>query len=64
MSRGGEWFECDGRTWWWERCQIPGCPNFICVGKSDRFCWPHSGSGESLETMLKRHRRQKVPVPA
>jgi hypothetical protein len=52
MPRGGEWFECDGRAFWWDRCEIPDCPNFVCRGRSDRFCWPHSSSGQTVADLI------------
>jgi hypothetical protein len=60
--RGGEWFEIEetGEEFWWPRCHIPGCVNFICLGKSTRFCWPHSGSGESLDEMLERYKEKEA----
>lgn len=58
MSQGGEWFEVeleDGTflpPFWWPRCTIAGCPNFICRNESDRFCWPHMSSGKTLPEMI------------
>lgn len=41
-----------GREFWWQNCEIPGCPNQVCVGRSDRFCWPHSDSGVTVGQMI------------
>lgn len=52
MSRGYELCEDDaGNVWWWKRCEIGGCQDLVCTWKSDRFCWSHSGSSETLPAM-------------
>lgn len=59
------WEDDDGAIhgMWWPFCEIPGCPNRICIGKSDRFCWPHSGSGRTLKQIIgdtKRRKKKRV----
>lgn len=42
MRRGEEEFECDdGRTFWWARCEIDRCQNYVCRGMSKSLCYPH-----------------------
>lgn len=61
MSRGYELCEDDaGNVWWWKRCEIGGCQDLVCTWKSDRFCWSHSGSSETLPAMLERLRCEPV----
>lgn len=62
-----EWCEDeDGNVWRWPFCTIPGCPNRICIGRSDRFCWPHSDSGTTVEGMIQKlsRKRKKARQPA
>lgn len=33
----------DGTEFFWPDCAIPGCKNGICSGRSERYCFPHSG---------------------
>lgn len=33
----------DGSMMYWPMCAIPGCEGRICIGRSDRYCFPHSG---------------------
>lgn len=58
-DRGGEWFDDGERVFWWPRCHVSGCPNFICTHRSDRFCWPHSDSGTTFKAMLEKFGRKK-----
>ncbi len=51
----------DGATFWWKDCEITGCPNQVCTWKSDRFCWPHSDSGQTVDEIIAEHRE---PVEA
>ncbi len=57
-----DWVEDeDGNMFRWPFCQVPGCPNRICRAKGEaRFCWPHSGSGESVDQLIARFK--KTPV--
>lgn len=48
-----EYEDEDGRIFLWKRCEIPGCPNNICKGRSERFCYPHSPSDLTLDQMMK-----------
>jgi hypothetical protein len=25
----------------WKDCEVAGCPNQVCIGRSDHYCWPH-----------------------
>ena len=59
-DRGGEWFEYEGDTFWWRRCEVAHCENFICVGRSDKWCWPHLMSGGS-QLVTKRKKKRKAP---
>lgn len=60
MTRGAFWFdpgEDGGDPFWWPYCEIPGCPNGICFAiRSERFCWPHSDSGTTVEEMIEVQR--------
>lgn len=38
---------------WWKNCEISGCPNQICIGRSERFCWPHSAGDKTVEQMIR-----------
>lgn len=31
-----------GKTFWWPQCQKEGCQASICLGLSEKFCYPHS----------------------
>jgi len=43
----------DGTTFLWKDCEIPGCPNQICLAKDEaRYCYPHSSSGKTLEEII------------
>lgn len=59
-DRGSEWVEViddAGNTveaFDWKRCEVAGCPNFICARLSPVFCWPHSGSGPSLAELIEK----------
>ena len=33
----------------WPDCRISGCPNKCCRALGSVYCWPHTGSGKSLE---------------
>lgn len=52
VGERNEWVEFEGRVFRWPFCTIPGCPNRICTGRSDRFCWPHSSSGKTLDELI------------
>ena len=42
-KRGFEIFELeDGTLIEWDRCEVPNCPNFVCIRQSDDYCHPHS----------------------
>ncbi len=41
-----------GRQFLWKHCEIPGCPNNVCVNRSDRFCYPHSPADMTLQQMM------------
>ena len=46
-----ELYEEQGRrSWLWALCEVPDCPNNVCVRLNDRFCWPHlmTGGGTAL----------------
>lgn len=62
MSRGYELWEYEGHVFWWKRCEIPNCPNLVCHGRSERFCYPHSDSGETVEQLIDRVAKKPVPV--
>lgn len=56
MERMAFWCEPeDGEPFWWPYCAVPGCPHGICFGRSERFCWPHSGSGKSVREIIAEH---------
>lgn len=43
-------FEDDeGNQFLWKDCEVADCPNQVCVGKSDRYCWPHWLMGGGIE---------------
>lgn len=55
MARGGEWFSTeDGETFWWPRCAVEGCPNFICFGHSDRHCYVHAANDPAVKAIFRR----------
>lgn len=67
--RGCELFEDnDGREFWWDRCFVEVCPNFVCEPLSTVFCWPHAMSGGSnllknrKEPLTKKHKSTKVAL--
>ncbi|MGZ5987414.1 MAG: hypothetical protein ACXWLZ_00055 [Rhizomicrobium sp.] len=42
VRRGYEEFECEEvEAFAWPRCEITGCPAFICIGMSKSLCYPH-----------------------
>jgi len=52
-ARGAELCsDTDGNVWLWSLCHVPGCPNFVCHRKSDRFCWPHMDSRHTLAELI------------
>ena len=46
-------FEDEGGEFLWKDCEVPGCCNQVCLGRSERYCWPHmmSGGAEGLKTV-------------
>lgn len=60
LQSDDEWVETDdGVVFRWPFCSVPGCRNRICRNKSDRFCWPHMGSGKTLNQII----REETKVP-
>lgn len=47
-------FEDENGEFWWKDCEVPGCGNQVCLGRSERFCWPHMMSGGSTALSTKR----------
>jgi len=41
-----------GRQFLWKDCEVPRCPNQVCHGRSDRFCFPHSKGDLSFKELL------------
>lgn len=58
MDRGGEWFDDGERAFWWKRCEVPACENFVCHRLSPVYCWPHAMSGGAPVTKRKRKARK------
>lgn len=54
----------EGNRWWWKDCIIPGCVNQVCTWKSDRFCYPHSDSGQTIDELIAEHSEEPVHVRA
>lgn len=50
----------EGEGWvYWPRCEIPACPNRICLSKGEtRFCWPHSSSGKTVHELISEGQRE------
>lgn len=48
-DRGSTEFEHEetGERFFWKNCEVPECPNQVCIGLSDKFCWTHAMSGGS-----------------
>jgi len=44
MSGNGEYelVEIEDDIVLWRRCVIDGCANFVCVGASEDYCYPHT----------------------
>ena len=64
--RGVEIFECEGEEIIWPRCEITGCPNFICVGMSPSLCYPHGielGEFTENEFEVDRKKRHEDRLP-
>ena len=36
---------------YWPMCAVKGCPNRCCLRLGSKYCWPHTGSGKSLEEL-------------
>ena len=46
-------FEDDeGRQFLWAHCIVAGSQNQVCLGRSDRFCWPHSQADMTFEQIM------------
>ena len=41
----------DGNLYAWAICATPGCTNRVNLGKSDKYCFPCSGSGQTFPDM-------------
>lgn len=37
---------------WWPMCSINGCPNRVCTGRSDKYCYPHSTDGKTHKQLM------------
>jgi hypothetical protein len=48
----------DGDVWDWALCEVPECKNNVCIGMSERYCWPHLMSG--CADISARIEREKV----
>lgn len=35
-------FEFEEYNFWWPHCIKDGCPNTVCLGLSEEYCYPHS----------------------
>jgi len=54
----------DGNQFWWKDCEVAGCKNQICIGRSDRFCWPHwMMGGDPAITPAATETQQPTPAP-
>jgi hypothetical protein len=56
-------FYCEpegGEPFWWPYCEVDGCPNGICWGRSDRFCWPHGPGDLSVSEMIETARSHET----
>lgn len=53
----------DGNQFLWKDCEVTGCPNQVCLGKSDCYCWPHwlMGGGTNVKEQLD-HDRSRIPA--
>lgn len=62
MTRGA--FYCEpagGEPFWWPYCEIGGCPNGVCFGRSDRFCWPHGPGSKTLSEIIAENSAPEMP---
>ena len=62
-SRGGDFLALEQEDGlveirWWKRCEVPDCPNYVCIGRSELFCYPHSGGQLERSPALERLRRE------
>lgn len=40
---------------YWPRCKIKGCPNRVCYGISNEYCYPHSSDGTTFGSMMNKY---------
>lgn len=42
MSDQERWVEIDNDSFWWKVCEKDNCGNQVCLGASEKYCYPHS----------------------
>lgn len=52
----------DGVLYHWPTCATPRCTNRVCIGKSDKYCYPCSGSGKSFDELMAKLGSEKAAV--
>ena len=50
-DRGSDLYDYEGRIFEWKRCEVPGCENNVCIGLSDKFCYPHTSGNKHVKRM-------------
>ena len=46
----------------WPMCPIKGCQNRICLRLESSYCYPHTGSGKTLDELLDELNREPERV--
>lgn len=61
------WAENEGGQYeyiYWPMCSMRGCENRICIGLSDKYCYPHSPSGKTFDEIMAECNKPAKPVSA